>query len=163
MRLSEKNLRNNSLHLFLLTLFLLTSCASEPPMQSNDLVESEKQIWVYTHSIRDGWDYTVFSPEKPINKGILPSNFLAIKNRKHENWSCLMKWENEVLWFYTPSTHSFASHNSENGKTQWTIIEEKDYNFFFHEDEDQNFIRFSSVCGQQDILCLDAEEMVIGE
>ena len=163
MRLSEKTLQNNALFTLLLISSFITSCVNEQPMQSTSLIESEKQIWVYTHSIRDGWDYTVFSPEKPINKGILPSNFLAIKNRKQENWTCLMKWENDVLWFYTPSTHSFASHNSENGKTQWTIIEEKDYNFFFYEDDKQDFIRFSSDCGQQDILCLDAEEIVIGE
>lgn len=163
MRLAEKILRKNIFYIFLIPICLHTSCAYEQPIQSTKLEESKKQIWVYTHSIKKGNDYTVFSPDKPINKGILPSNFLAIKNRKRENWTCLMKWENDVLWFYTPSTHSFASHNSENGKTQWTIIEEEDYNFFFYEDDKQDFIRFSNVCGQKDILCLDAEEVVIGE
>ena len=74
-----------------------------------------------------------------------------------------MKWEGDVLWFNTPSSRSFASHNSDNGKTQWTIIEEKDYNYFFYEDEQQDFIRFSSHCDQPEVLCLDAEELVIGD
>lgn len=123
----------------------------------------EKLIWVYTHSIGTGAEYTVFSTEEPINKAILPNNFLAIKNGKQNNWHCLLKWEGDVLWFYTPSSRFFASHNSENGKTQWTIIEEEDFNYFFYEDKDPGFIRFSSHCGEPEVLCLDVEELVIGE
>ena len=132
-------------------------------MQASTILPAEKLVWVYTHSHLDGIDYTVFSPEKPVNKGALPRNFLAIKNRKKETWTCLLKWENEVLWFYTPSSRSFASHNSEDGKTKWTIIEEQDYNKFFYEDLNNGFIRFSNECGLQDVLCLDADEVVISE
>lgn len=149
--------------------FLLFSCSSptETPMKASNLAqasnieEANNQIWVYTHAIKAGHDYTVFATEKPTNKAVLPGNFLAIKNKKREDWTCLMKWEDDVLWFYTPSSRSFASHNSENGKTQWTIIEEKDYNYFFYEEEETDFIRFSSHCDTPDVLCLNAEEMVI--
>ncbi|MEZ4930664.1 MAG: hypothetical protein R2788_00855 [Saprospiraceae bacterium] len=118
---------------------------------------------MYKHQAREGPEYTVFSTEKPVNKGKLPANFLAIRHRKREHWTCLLKWEGDVLWFYTPSSRSFASHNSDNGKTQWTIIEEKDYNYFFEEDKESGYIRFSSHCGEPGIYCLDAEEMVIGQ
>ena len=148
---------------FIVVSCLLHSCSSptDAPMMASKMEESQNQIWVYTHFIREGSDYTVFSTEKPVNKAVLPGNFLAIKNRDRDHWKCLMKWENNVLWFYTPSSRSFASHNSDNGKTQWTIIEEKDFNYFFYEEKETDFIRFSSHCGTPEVLCLNVEEMVI--
>ncbi len=140
------------------------SCSSEPSPSTTIESEPIKEFWVYQHHDDEGRDYTVFSTEKPANKAALPSNFLAIKNRKKEKWNCLLKWEGDVLWFYTPSSRSFASHNSDNGKTQWTIIEEEDFNYFFFEKNDDKYIRFSNDCSQTDILCLESDEMhVVGD
>lgn len=151
--------------IFFLPFLLLvnSSCSPDKPMPPTEITINDKQVWVYKHQASEGPEYTVFSTEKPINKGKLPANFLAIRHRKREHWTCLLKWEGDVLWFYTPSSRSFASHNSDNGKTQWTIIEEKDYNHFFDEDEESGYIRFSSHCGEPGVYCLDAEEMVIGQ
>lgn len=149
--------------LFFILILINNSCAPDKPMPPTEIVIDDKQVWVYKHQAWEGPEYTVFSTEKPINKGKLPANFLAIRHRKREHWTCLLKWEGDVLWFYTPSSRSFASHNSDNGKTQWTIIEEKDYNYFFEEDKESGYIRFSSHCGEPGVYCLDAEEMVIGQ
>ncbi len=144
-----------------LLIALLISCTTENPPRTDSLVKKEREIWVYQHQDLKGRDYTVFSTEMPLNKGILPENFLAIKNRNQGNWNCLLKWEGDVLWFYTPSSNSFASHNSDNGKTKWTIIEEEDFNYFFFDDENEKYIRFSNDCNQPDVLCLEADEMQI--
>ena len=146
-----------------LLLLLSFGCSPDKTSPPDTTLESKKQIWVYKHQNREGTDYTLFSIKKPLNKGVLPEDFLAIRNKKRGRWNCLLKWEGETLWFYTPSTRSFASHNSESGKTKWTIIEEKDFNHFFYNEENKGYIRFSSHCGQPEVHCLDAEEIVISE
>ncbi len=140
---------------------LFCGCANKSPANTDSPTKKEKEIWVYQHEDQEGRGYTVFATELPVNKGILPENFLAIKNRKRSHWNCLLKWEGDVLWFYTPSSNPFASYGSDNGKTNWTIIEEEDFNYFFFEEENGKYIRFSSDCNQPGVLCPGEGEMQI--
>ena len=137
-------------------------CASETPVGQPPPVKKEKEIWVYEHFDKYETSYTVFSNELPINKGILPANFLAIRNSKRIKWNCLLKWEGEVLWFYTPSKSYFASNNSNNGKTQWTIVTQSVFDSLFYETVPEAYIRFSSNCNEPNAYCLGSEDLKIG-
>ena len=105
----------------------------------------------------------MFSNELPVNKAVLPENFLAIRKSNKDNWNCLLKWEGDVLWFYTPSESYFASNNSNNGKTQWTIVTQNDFDSLFYETKPEAYIRFSSNCSEPKAFCLDSGALNIGE